>query len=84
MTRLSVVNVSSLRIINRSGNNQTAEEYDGRFNTSLIHKGPTGQYITNDTWKKGSAYPDSFIIGDPHLNFYEGDAIIDDIRLYTK
>ncbi|MGQ9444329.1 hypothetical protein ACEF11_02310 [[Pasteurella] aerogenes] len=64
--------------------NQTAEEYDGRFNTSLIHKGPTGQYITNDTWKKGSAYPDSFIIGDPHLNFYEGDAIIDDIRLYTK
>ncbi|MCW2819158.1 MAG: hypothetical protein JWR42_1945 [Marmoricola sp.] len=61
--------------------NQTAAEYDGRFDRSLTHTGPRGRYVTRHTWPRGSAYPDSFIIGDPHLNFYEGSAVVDDIRL---
>ncbi|GAB3664790.1 hypothetical protein GCM10027596_29790 [Nocardioides korecus] len=61
--------------------NQTAAEYDGRFDRSLTHTGPSGTWTTRHTWPRGSAYPDSFIIGDPHLNFYEGSAVVDDIRL---
>lgn len=61
--------------------NQTPGEYDGRFDRSLVHTGPRGRWTTKHTWPKGSAYPDSFVIGDPHLNFYEGSAVVDDIRL---
>lgn len=35
------------------------------------------------TWPAGSAYPDHFLIGDPHINFYEGSAEIDDLELYV-
>ena len=61
--------------------NQTADEFDGQFDRSLTHTGPTGSTTTPHTWPAGSAYPDSFVIGDPHLNFYEGTAVIDDITL---
>jgi hypothetical protein len=63
--------------------NQTAEEYDGRFNKSITYKGPYGTYEWTDTWPAGSAYPEHFYIGDPHTNFYEGSASIDDVRLYV-
>ncbi|CAA9351582.1 MAG: FIG01205464: hypothetical protein [uncultured Nocardioidaceae bacterium] len=63
--------------------NQTAQEYDGRFDRSLSHTGPTGSYLTEHAWPAGSAYPDFFIIGDPHLNYYEGSAVVDDIRLFV-
>lgn len=61
--------------------NQTSQDYDGRFDTSLTHTGPNGSITTPHTWPAGSAYPDSFIIGDPHLNYYEGTAVVDDITL---
>ncbi len=61
--------------------NQTPAEYDGAFDRLLEHSGPSGTYVTRHTWPAGSAYPDSFVIGDPHLNFYEGSAVVDDIRL---
>ncbi|WP_439258069.1 hypothetical protein [Lonepinella sp. BR2271] len=62
--------------------NQHAEEYDGRFNQHLIHQGFAGSYTSQDIWKAGSAYPDYFIIGDPHINYYEGNAVIKNIKLY--
>lgn len=34
------------------------------------------------TWPQGSAYPDRFILGDPHINYYEGTALYDDLKLY--
>ena len=34
------------------------------------------------TWPAGSAYPDHFFVGDPHINFYEGTADFDDVKLY--
>jgi hypothetical protein len=34
------------------------------------------------TWPPGSAYPDHFFFGDPHINFYEGTALFDDAKLY--
>lgn len=61
--------------------NQTAQDYDGTFDRRLVHRGPRGRYVTRHTWPRGSAYPDTFVIGDPHLNFYEGSAVVDDIRL---
>ncbi|MFC6355056.1 hypothetical protein [Luethyella okanaganae] len=62
--------------------NQRTDEYDGQFNTTLTFDGPYGSY-TREQWPAGSAYPDNFVIGDPHMNYYEGSAVIDDIRLYV-
>lgn len=63
--------------------NQTPQEYDGRYNHTLTFEGPHGRF-TKEMWPGGSAYPDNFIIGIPHLNYYEGSATIDNLRLYTR
>ena len=63
--------------------NQTAAEYDGAFDQDLTLTGAAGAYTLENVWPEGSAYPDSFIVGDPHLNYYEGSATIDDVRLYV-
>lgn len=63
--------------------NQTPEEYDGSLNQKLTFEGPHGSF-SKDMWPKDSAYPDYFIIGDPHLNYYEGSAKIDNLKLYGK
>ncbi|MBB6172742.1 hypothetical protein HNR23_002802 [Nocardiopsis mwathae] len=63
--------------------NRTPGAYDGAFDRSLTHTGHAGTYTTEHAWPADSAYPDTFIIGDPHLNFYEGSAVVDDIRLYV-
>ena len=63
--------------------NQTAAEYDGGFNSSWTYSGSGGTYTHSNTWPAGSAYPDYFLIGDPHLNYYEGKAHIDDVKLYV-
>jgi hypothetical protein len=38
---------------------------------------------TYETWPEGSAYPDYFFFGDPHINYYEGTAEFDDLKLYV-
>ncbi|MDI9903167.1 hypothetical protein QM716_25250 [Rhodococcus sp. IEGM 1409] len=63
--------------------NQKPEEYNGEFDQQLNHTGPAGTNTTEHTWPAGSAYPDSFVIGDPHLNYYEGSAVVDDIKLFV-
>ncbi|WP_067468277.1 hypothetical protein [Actinomadura macra] len=63
--------------------NQKPTEYDGRFNADWTWQGPGGTLVDHDTWPAGSAYPDHFMIGDPHMNFYEGKAQVDDVRLYA-
>jgi hypothetical protein len=64
--------------------NQTREEYDGSYDQSWIYEGPFGNLQINHTWPKESAYPDFFIIGCPHTNYYEGSAAITNLRLYYK
>lgn len=32
-------------------------------------------------WQKDSAYPEYFMLGEPHINYYEGSVLIDDISL---
>ena len=63
--------------------NQTADEYDGSSNQTLTFEGPHGSF-EKEMWPEDSAYPDNFVIGIPHLNFYEGEAQIDNLKLYTK
>ncbi|GLZ03224.1 hypothetical protein Acsp03_06910 [Actinomadura sp. NBRC 104412] len=63
--------------------NQKPEEYDGRFNADWTWTGAGGTLVHRDTWPAGSAYPDHFMFGDPHMNFYEGSAQVDDVRLYV-
>lgn len=63
--------------------NVTADEYDGRFNGSRGICGPGGCADWNDSWPEGSAYPDSFVLGDVYTNVYEGSAAVDNIRLYV-
>ncbi|KGX86079.1 hypothetical protein [Pontibacillus litoralis] len=58
--------------------NQTEEEYDGEYNFTATSEGDYGSYEV-EQWPADSAYPDFFVIGDPHLNYYEGDAVIDNL-----
>jgi hypothetical protein len=58
--------------------NQTAGEYLPPQHDQVKTYGQT----TFHTWPAGSAYPDYFFFGDPHINFYEGSAQFDDLRLY--
>ena len=64
--------------------NQTSEEYDGSYDRSWTYEGPFDKLETAHTWPKYSAYPDFFIIGDPHTNYYEGSAAITNVRLYYR
>jgi hypothetical protein len=36
-----------------------------------------------ETWPPDSSYPDHFFFGDPHINYYEGIAEFDDLKLYV-
>jgi hypothetical protein len=63
--------------------NQTAAEYDGAFDADWTYTGKSGTFVDRSVWPAGSAYPDYFMLGDPHTNFYEGKATVDDIRLYV-
>jgi hypothetical protein len=63
--------------------NNTPGQYNGAFNRSQTDTGPYGTYTAKNVWPKGSAYPDYFVIGDPHLNYYSGSATIGAIRLYV-
>ena len=64
--------------------NQTPEEYDGSFDKPLDYGGPFGTYVMTNSWPSDSAYPDVFIIGDPHMNYYEGSASIDNLKLFVR
>jgi len=64
--------------------NQTPEEYDGSFDKVSDFSGPFGAHVVSNNWPSKSAYPDVFIIGDPHMNYYEGSASIDNLRLYVR
>jgi hypothetical protein len=63
--------------------NQTSWQYDGSADKSWAYRGPYGEFSVVHSWPKESAYPDYFIIGDPHLNYYEGTASITALRLYV-
>ena len=61
--------------------NQTAAELhpsciDNRYQT-IMNK----DFVA---WPQGSAYPDYFMLGEPHINYYEGSVLVDDIRLETR
>ncbi|WP_075727858.1 hypothetical protein [Corynebacterium aquilae] len=63
--------------------NQKADQYKGEHNQTLEFEGPFGKW-SKEMWPAGSEYPDNFVIGVPHLNYYEGSATIDNLRLYTR
>ncbi|WP_222851384.1 hypothetical protein [Phytoactinopolyspora mesophila] len=63
--------------------NQRADEYDGRYNRDWTYTSPDATFVDEDVWPAGSAYPDYFLIGQPHMNYYEGSAHIDNVRLYV-
>lgn len=59
--------------------NNRPDQYDGEYD----HVWDDGEYKIDNTWPEGSAYPDYFIIGDPHITHYEGSASMTDIKLYV-
>lgn len=63
--------------------NNTAGEYDGRFDGDLVQNDTYGAMTWPNQWSIGSEYPDYFVIGDPYTNAYEGSASLTDIRLYV-
>ena len=64
-------------------NQSDADGYHGQHNQKLTIEGPDGSF-EKDMWPEGTSYLDNFIIGLPHLNYYEGSATIDNLRLYTR
>ena len=59
--------------------NRTPAEYGPAHFDQVRRVGDTEVH----TWPEGSSYPDYFFFGDPHINFYEGSAEFDDLRLYV-
>jgi len=59
--------------------NQTAQEYGPDNYDEVVTFGGKPLH----TWPQGSVYPDHFLLGDPHINFYEGTAEFDDLALYV-
>lgn len=58
--------------------NQTASEGPrGRFDRTLTYQGQT-----THTWPADAGYPDYLVLGDPHINYYEGSADFDDLELW--
>ena len=64
-------------------NQSDADGYHGQHNQKLTIEGPDGSF-EKDMGPEGTNYRDNFIIGLPHLNYYEGSATIDNLRLYTR
>jgi hypothetical protein len=64
--------------------NVKPEEYNGQFNASLKQNGVVGSREWPNQWAKGSAFPDYFVIGDLYTNVYEGNARLDDIKLFVR
>tara|TARA_R110001599_G_scaffold79463_3_gene215312 strand:- start:19562 stop:20671 length:1110 start_codon:yes stop_codon:yes gene_type:complete len=60
--------------------NQTPEELD---TTCVDNQEQTFLEKKFTSWPINSAYPDYFMIGEPHINYYEGNVLIDDIKLKT-
>ncbi len=54
------------------------DEYDGSKNEVKEYNGHAF-----DTWPEDSYYPDYFFCGDSHINFYEGSAEFDNIKLWV-
>lgn len=63
--------------------NTKPEEYDGRFNGDLVQNDKNGSTTWADQWPQGSAYPDSFVIGDLYTNVYEGSASLTDLKMFV-
>lgn len=58
--------------------NQTIEEQD---TACVDHRAK--RYLNKEfpSWPINSAYPDYFMFGEPHINYYEGSVLVDDITL---
>lgn len=57
--------------------NQRPEEHEAPAHNETVDFGKRFE-----TWPAESAYPDHFFFGDPHINYYEGTAEFDDVKLY--
>ncbi len=58
--------------------NQTPEELEPRCVDNSAQTFLNKKLIA---WPKGSAYPEYFMLGEPHINYYEGSVLVDDIKL---
>ncbi|GII56633.1 hypothetical protein Pth03_50220 [Planotetraspora thailandica] len=63
--------------------NNTPDQYDGRYNGTLVQNGVYDHQEWPDQWPAGSGYPDFPVIGDPYTDAGEGTATIDSIKLYV-
>ena len=58
--------------------NQTADELDPSCIDNRVQS-----FMGKDfaSWPVNSAYPEYFMLGEPHINYYEGSVLVDDIKL---
>jgi hypothetical protein len=67
----------------RDGASRTRRPGDGAFGAGWTREGPGGALAGRGARPGGSAHPDRFMTGDPLMNFCEGSAQVDGIRLYV-
>tara|TARA_R110001583_G_scaffold70489_2_gene199494 strand:+ start:2533 stop:3663 length:1131 start_codon:yes stop_codon:yes gene_type:complete len=58
--------------------NQTIEELSP---SCVDNRSQTFMNKEFEAWPINSAYPEYFMLGEPHINYYEGSVLIDDISL---
>lgn len=46
--------------------------------------GEDGAHCASPTWPASDSWPDWFMFGDPHSNYYEGSVLYDDVRLEVR
>ena len=63
--------------------NNTPNQYDGRYDRTLVQNGVYGQQEWQHQWPAGSGYPDFPVIGDPYTDAGEGSATIDSVKLFV-
>ncbi|MFZ5893604.1 MAG: hypothetical protein ACOY0T_21255 [Myxococcota bacterium] len=72
-----------------TGTIDAAKECVWHFNNAALPQGHACEDLTYYAalganyphWPSGVAYPDYFMFGDPHVNFYEGTVYYDDVKL---
>lgn len=58
--------------------NQTIEELSAGCVDNRTQKILNKEFVA---WPANSAYPEYFMFGEPHINYYEGSVLVDDISL---
>lgn len=83
-TRACVFNFDFGESKSGAGEHDTPAGRTGPVSTCSPGPGPVANGVLYRAWPPGPSYPDFFVIGDPHINYYEGSLLVDDLMLQVE